>query len=84
MTPSSCQGVVLAPGNGKCHEMLSLRIVVARCSSVLTSQLADWKHYRYKVFDSAVQVSNLMWNAELSSQLHNLGPQDTSLHGRDG
>jgi type IV pilus assembly protein PilW len=26
--------------------------------------LSDWKHYRYKVFDSAVQVRNLMWNAE--------------------
>ncbi len=25
--PSSCHGVVFAPGNGKCHEMLSLRIV---------------------------------------------------------
>jgi type IV pilus assembly protein PilW len=28
------------------------------------SHLSDWKHYRYKVFDSAVQVRNLMWNAE--------------------
>src|SRR5689334_16556983 len=28
MVPSSCHGVVLAPGNGKCQEMLSLRIVV--------------------------------------------------------
>jgi type IV pilus assembly protein PilW len=28
------------------------------------SQLADWKYYRYKVFESAVQVRNLMWNAE--------------------
>jgi type IV pilus assembly protein PilW len=28
------------------------------------SYLNDWKHYRYKVFDSAVQVRNLMWNAE--------------------
>jgi len=30
--PSSCQGVVFAAGNGKCQEMLSLRIVVARGS----------------------------------------------------
>ena len=28
------------------------------------SQLNDWKHYRYKVFDTAVQVRNLMWNVE--------------------
>jgi len=28
------------------------------------SHLSDWKHYRYKVFDTAVQVRNLMWNAE--------------------
>ncbi|HTP71949.1 MAG TPA: PilW family protein [Burkholderiaceae bacterium] len=28
------------------------------------SQLTDWKHYRYKVFDTAVQVRNLMWNVE--------------------
>src|SRR5207245_6050447 len=28
MVPSSCHGVVFAPGNGKCQEMLSLRIVV--------------------------------------------------------
>lgn len=28
------------------------------------SQLSDWKHYRYRVFDTAVQVRNLMWNAE--------------------
>jgi type IV pilus assembly protein PilW len=28
------------------------------------SQLNDWKHYRYKVYDTAVQVRNLMWNAE--------------------
>src|SRR5262245_38163825 len=28
MVPSSCHGVVLAAGNGKCQEMLSLRIVV--------------------------------------------------------
>lgn len=25
---------------------------------------SDWKHYRYKVFETAVQVRNLMWNAE--------------------
>ena len=29
MVPSSCHGVVLAPGNGKCQEMLSLRMVGA-------------------------------------------------------
>ncbi|HEX6020326.1 MAG TPA: PilW family protein [Burkholderiaceae bacterium] len=28
------------------------------------SQLNDWKHYRYKVFDTAVQVRNLMWSVE--------------------
>jgi type IV pilus assembly protein PilW len=28
------------------------------------SYLSDWKHYRYKVFDTAVQVRNLMWNVE--------------------
>jgi type IV pilus assembly protein PilW len=28
------------------------------------AQLTDWKHYRYKVFETAVQVRNLMWSAE--------------------
>ncbi len=28
------------------------------------AHVSDWKHYRYKVFDTAVQVRNLMWNAE--------------------
>jgi len=28
------------------------------------SQLNDWKHYRYKVFDTAVQMRNLMWSAQ--------------------
>jgi type IV pilus assembly protein PilW len=28
------------------------------------SHLSDWQHYRYRVFDTAVQVRNLMWNAE--------------------
>jgi type IV pilus assembly protein PilW len=28
------------------------------------THVSDWKHYRYKVFDTAVQVRNLMWNAE--------------------
>jgi hypothetical protein len=29
IVPSSCHGVVFAPGKGKCQEMLSLRMVVA-------------------------------------------------------
>src|SRR5512140_131511 len=33
MVPSSCQGVVFAPGNGKCQEMLSFRIVGAAGAS---------------------------------------------------
>src|SRR5580765_8365345 len=33
MVPSSCHGVVFAAGNGKCQEMLSLRIVVRPRSS---------------------------------------------------
>src|SRR5437667_4042734 len=32
MVPSSCHGVVFAAGNGKCQEMLSLRIGVCRGS----------------------------------------------------
>src|SRR5262245_50444347 len=32
MVPSSCHGVVFAPGYGKCHEMLSFRMVVADLS----------------------------------------------------
>src|SRR5205085_10492850 len=37
MVPSSCHGVVFAAGNGKCQEMLSLRIVVLpRASAVDT------------------------------------------------
>jgi hypothetical protein len=33
MVPSSCQGVVFAEGNGKCQEILSLRIVGAEVSN---------------------------------------------------
>jgi type IV pilus assembly protein PilW len=28
------------------------------------AHLSDWQHYRYRVFDTAVQVRNLMWSAE--------------------
>jgi len=28
------------------------------------SQISDWEYYRYKVFDTAVPVRNLMWNTE--------------------
>src|ERR1700687_5112416 len=35
IVPSSCQGVVFAAGNGKCQEMLSLRIVVCPGASAV-------------------------------------------------
>src|SRR4029453_6815749 len=35
IVPSSCHGVVFAAGNGKCQEMLSLRIVVLPAASAL-------------------------------------------------
>src|SRR4029453_14332518 len=42
MVPSSCHGVVFAPGKGKCQEMLSLRIVGtpgARCRRTSASSM---------------------------------------------
>ena len=41
-----------AAGGGACKLSLPL------------SQLSDWQYYRYKVFDTAVPVRNLLWNLQ--------------------
>lgn len=34
----------------------------SKCLSVKIDNLADWKHYRYKLFDTVVPLRNLLWN----------------------
>lgn len=33
-----------------------------RCLPIKVSQVADWKHYRYKVYDTVVPLRNVLWN----------------------
>jgi type IV pilus assembly protein PilW len=35
----------------------------SKCISLGISQLADWKHYRYKVYDTIVPLRNVLWNS---------------------
>ncbi|SCK62026.1 type IV pilus assembly protein PilW [Variovorax sp. HW608] len=34
----------------------------SKCISLDVSQVADWKHYRYKVYDTIVPLRNVLWN----------------------
>lgn len=34
----------------------------SKCISLNVSQLADWQHYRYKVYDTIVPLRNVLWN----------------------
>jgi type IV pilus assembly protein PilW len=34
----------------------------SKCLELKVDQLADWKHYRYKVFDTIVPLRNMLWN----------------------
>jgi len=48
-TPGSA-ATVCAAGAGACQLPLPL------------SHLSDWQHYRYKVFDTAIPLRNMLWN----------------------
>jgi type IV pilus assembly protein PilW len=34
----------------------------SKCLSLDVSTLADWQHYRYKVYDTIVPLRNALWN----------------------
>lgn len=34
-----------------------------QCLALKISQLADWKHYRYKVYDTLIPLRNALWNS---------------------
>lgn len=34
----------------------------SKCIALKVSQLADWQHYRYKVYDTVVPLRNVLWN----------------------
>ena len=35
----------------------------SKCIALKVSQLADWQHYRYKVYDTIVPLRNVLWNS---------------------
>lgn len=35
----------------------------SKCISVPLSFLPDWKHYRYKIYDTVVPLRNILWNS---------------------
>ncbi|MEJ8835737.1 PilW family protein [Ramlibacter sp. AN1133] len=35
----------------------------SRCVTIKLDTLPDWKHYRYKVFETVVPLRNLLWNS---------------------
>ncbi len=35
----------------------------SKCIALKVSQLSDWKHYRYKVYDTVVPLRNVLWNS---------------------
>jgi len=44
-------------GSKDCHDG-------SKCLSLKVDQVTDWKHYRYKVYDTIVPLRNMLWNAE--------------------
>ena len=34
----------------------------SKCIALKVSQLADWQHYRYKVYDTIMPLRNVLWN----------------------
>jgi len=38
-----------------------------RCLPIKVSQVTDWKHYRYKVYDTVVPLRNVLWNLSPAS-----------------
>jgi type IV pilus assembly protein PilW len=35
----------------------------SKCLDLHVDSLADWKHYRYKVFDTVIPLRNMLWNS---------------------
>jgi type IV pilus assembly protein PilW len=35
----------------------------SKCLSLKVDSLTDWKHYRYKVFDTVIPLRNMLWNS---------------------
>ena len=35
----------------------------SKCLTLKISDLADWKHYRYKVFNTVIPLRNVLWNS---------------------
>jgi type IV pilus assembly protein PilW len=33
-----------------------------QCLTLGVSQVTDWQHYRYKVYDTIVPLRNMLWN----------------------
>jgi type IV pilus assembly protein PilW len=34
-----------------------------KCIAIKVDHLADWKHYRYKVYDAVIPLRNMLWNS---------------------
>ncbi|MBT2300813.1 PilW family protein [Variovorax paradoxus] len=35
----------------------------SKCIALKVSQLTDWQHYRYKVYDTVIPLRNMLWNS---------------------
>jgi type IV pilus assembly protein PilW len=35
----------------------------SKCLSLKVDNLTDWKHYRYKIFDTVIPLRNMLWNS---------------------
>ena len=35
----------------------------SKCFALKVSQVPDWKHYRYKVYDTVIPLRNMLWNS---------------------
>lgn len=35
----------------------------SKCIALKVSQLTDWQHYRYKIYDTIVPLRNMLWNS---------------------
>lgn len=47
---------IVVSGAVSCHDG-------SRCLELKVSHVPDWKHYRYKVYDTIVPLRNMIWNA---------------------
>lgn len=47
---------ITGPATATCHG-------TSKCITLKVNQLADWQHYRYKVYDAIVPLRNVLWNS---------------------